>query len=167
MRKMFVLCAVCLMAITQFSYADVSITEGNVWTTTDGQKYYTCPVMDGEGLVSTAPAYSDVKGVRYYHCCAGCESKFQANPSQYLANFAVPANVLSVDESGKHFSDPISGKKRTVNDKTNYCDQNGKRYYFASKKSLNEFCKTSGASASAASSCTKPCSQSCKKTCGK
>ena len=157
------------MAIMQISYADVSVqkdaaglTEGNVWTTADGQKHYTCPVMGGEDLVSTAPSYSDINGVRYYHCCAGCETKFQANPSKWLANFAVPANILSVDESGKRFSDPVSGKKRVVTAKTNYHDQDGKRYYFASKRSMKKFCKTSSSSAK---SCAKTCSPSCRKIC--
>ncbi len=163
MRKMSVIFAICLMAIAlQVSYADVNITEGNVWTTADGQKYYTCPVVGGEGLVSAATSYSDVDGVRYYHCSSGCEAKFQADPSQWLANFAVPANVLSVDKSGKRFSDPISGKKRVVTAKTAYHDKDGKRYYFASKRSKKEFCKTSS---SYEKSCTKPCSPSCKKTC--
>ena len=141
---------------------DATMTEGNVWSTADGQKRYTCPVMGGEGLVSNAPTYSDVDGVRYYHCCSGCEAKFQADPSQFLANLAVPANISSMDESGKHFSDPISGKKRVVTAKTAYHDQDGKRYYFASKRSKKEFCKTSS---SCEKSCARPCAASCKKTC--
>jgi len=166
MRKLSVIFAICLMAIMlQVSYAEVSVTEGNVWTTADGLKYYTCPVMGGEGLVSATTSYSDVDGVRYYHCCSSCEAKFQADPSQWLATLAIPANVQSVDKSGKHFSDPISGKKRVVTAKTRYHDQDGKRYYFASKRSKKEFCKTSSSCEKSAASCAKPCAPSCKKTC--
>lgn len=31
-----------------------------------------------------ASDYSDVKGTRYYFCCAGCKPKFDANPDKYL-----------------------------------------------------------------------------------
>ena len=58
-----------------------SIVEANVWTGEDGNKYYKCPVMGGEGVVDSTTTFSIVDGKRYYYCCAGCAEKFQANPS--------------------------------------------------------------------------------------
>ncbi|MBM3324778.1 MAG: hypothetical protein FJY66_03840 [Calditrichaeota bacterium] len=113
--------------------------EGNIWTTADGTKFFTCPVMGGEGLVDGAPSFSDVKGVRYYHCCASCQKPFQSNPSKWMKGFAVPGNVYSVDEDGKHFVDPVDSAKGIVSSKTAYHDVNGKRYFCASKKTLKRF----------------------------
>lgn len=44
-----------------------------------------CPVSN-ETVDSYAEAsdYSDVKGTRYYFCCAGCKPKFDQNPDKYL-----------------------------------------------------------------------------------
>lgn len=43
-----------------------------------------CPVM-GEVVKSYAKAsgYADYEGVRYYFCCAGCDTKFAAEPGKY------------------------------------------------------------------------------------
>ncbi|MFH1010286.1 MAG: hypothetical protein V1784_03510 [bacterium] len=113
--------------------------EGNVWTTADGKKFFTCPVMGGEGLVEEAPAFSDVNGVRYYHCCGSCQKPFQSEPSKWTKGFAVPGNVSSVDAAGKHFVDPVDSTKGIVKSKTAYHDVNGKRYFCASKKTMKRF----------------------------
>ncbi len=120
---------------------DTSIVEGNVWITEDGQRLFTCPVMGGEGLVTQAPSYSDLEGVRYYHCCAPCRGKFQSNPAKWMKHFAVPGNVVRVDEAGKHFVDPVDGSEGIVTDRVMSCDVDGKRYYFTSKRSEEVFRK--------------------------
>jgi YHS domain-containing protein len=138
---------VVAFAILGYSYfghaeertATAQLAEGNVWTTADGTKYFTCPVMGGEGLVEEAPAFSDVNGVRYYYCCGGCHEQFRSNPSKWLKDFAVPGNVSSVDDAGKHFVDPVDSSKGIVKTKTSHFDLDGKRYYFASKKTMKRF----------------------------
>ena len=119
--------------------ATTQLAEGNVWTTADGKKFFTCPVMGGEGLVEEAPAFSDVNGVRYYHCCGACQEPFRSNPSKWLKGFAVPGNIVTVDDAGKHFIDPVDSTKGIVKSKTTFFDVDGKRYFFASKKTMKRF----------------------------
>ncbi len=121
--------------------ATEQLSEGNVWTTSDGKEYFTCPVMGGEGLVEEAPAFSDVEGVRYYHCCGGCQEPFRSNPAKWLKGFAVPGNIVTMDDAGKHFVDPVDFTKGLVKSKTAFFDLDGKRYYFASKKTMKRFQK--------------------------
>jgi len=125
--------------------ATVQMAEGNVWSTSDGKKFFTCPVMGGEGLVEEASAFSDIEGVRYYHCCGGCQEPFRSNPSKWLKGFAVPGNIVTVDEAGKHFVDPVDSTKGIVKSKTAFVDLDGKRYYFASKKTMKRFQENSRA----------------------
>ena len=115
------------------------LIEGNIWTTSDGKKFFTCPVMGGEGLVEEAPAFSEVDGVRYYYCCGGCQEQFRSNPSKWLKGFAVPGNISTVDEAGKHFVDPVDSTKGIVKTKTAFFDLDGKRYYFTSKNTMKRF----------------------------
>ncbi len=118
------------------------LVEGNVWTTEDGTKYYVCPVMMETGPVEKAPAYSDVEGTRYYHCCPICPAKFQEDPEKYIGGLVMPGNVFAVDEDGtKHFRDPVSDKEGVVGEKTLSIDHEGHRYYFAKKKTMKKFKK--------------------------
>jgi len=120
--------------------AVVVIPEGNVWTTADGEKFFTCPVMGGEGEVTRASGYSDIAGVRYYHCCASCIAPFRSNSAKWLKELVLPANIEIVDEDGnKLFKDPVDGKILPVQDETDYLDKDGKRWYFASKANLTKF----------------------------
>jgi YHS domain-containing protein len=117
----------------------ISPVEANVWTGEDGNKYYKCPVMGGEGVVDSTTTFSIVDGKRYYYCCAGCAEKFQANPSKYLKKFAKPGNVIKIDKDGKYFRCPVSGKKDLVSEKTAYSDYKGKRYYFCCNDCKTKF----------------------------
>jgi P-type Cu+ transporter len=36
--------------------------------------------------IATARHKAEVKGVAYYFCCAGCRTKFLADPARYLAS---------------------------------------------------------------------------------
>ena len=115
------------------------IEEANVWKGEDGKKRFVCPVMGGEGVVDENTLYTDVDGKRYYHCCAGCPEKFAADPQKYLKDFTVPANVIKVDEDGKHFQCPVSGEMGLVDEKTPYTDHGGKRYYFCCNNCKTKF----------------------------
>jgi len=117
--------------------------EGNVWTTEDGSKYFTCPVMNTEMKVENAKTSSVINGVKYYHCCAGCEEPFRTETTKWLKGFAVPGNVFMVDQDGqKHFRDPVNGDVGVVGEKTKNFDMNGFRYYFSSKKTMKNFKKS-------------------------
>lgn len=54
----------------------------------------TCPVA-GDKMTSPkdAFAYMDVKGVRYYICCAGCMPKMASEPTKYTAKMKPTAAV--------------------------------------------------------------------------
>ena len=80
-----------------------------------------------------------VDGKKYYHCCAGCAEKFQADPQKYLKSFSVPGNVVKVDEDGEHFQCVVSGEMGTVSDKTAYSDVDGKRYHFCCNNCKKKF----------------------------
>ena len=116
-----------------------SAVEANVFTTKDGEKHFICPVMGGEDVVTKDTPYSVVDGKKYYHCCGGCSEKLTANPDKYLKNFAIPANVLKVDDDGQHFQCVVSGEMGLVNAKTTYADVDGKRYYFCCDKCSEKF----------------------------
>lgn len=52
----------------------------------------TCPVS-GETFVVTAESpHVEHNGATYYFCCAGCDSRFVANPEQYLTPAPSPAS---------------------------------------------------------------------------
>ena len=60
----------------------------------------TCPVMNEEiKNIKTAIAYRDIKGVRYYLCCAGCIGPFDKEAAKYTAKVAdlvKPVGVTTV-----------------------------------------------------------------------
>jgi len=116
---------------------------GNVWESADGKQYFTCPVMKKEAKVGHEKGYSDIDGVRYLHCCPPCQGPFRADHQKYLDNLALPANISKVDDSGtKYFIDPVNGKEKELKRDSEYCDYEGKRYFFAKAKNLKKF-KTS------------------------
>lgn len=43
-----------------------------------------CPVMNKKVTYTTAESYVDVKGVRYYLCCEGCEGIMKKDPSKFV-----------------------------------------------------------------------------------
>jgi len=124
--------------------ADVPTEQvGNVWATEDGSMYFTCPVMKSEMKVEDAKTSSVINGVKYYHCCPGCETPFQTETTKWLEGFAVPGNVYMVDKDGqKHFRDPVNNKVGIVGKKTKNVDMNGYRYFFTSKKTMKTFEKS-------------------------
>lgn len=143
-----IIAAVMLGSIPAFLNAEddkieIPMNEGNVWITEDGTKYFTCPVMQGESLVSEAKAYSVLNDVRYYHCCPPCQGPFRSNPEKFLTDFTLPGNVILVDDEGiKHFRDPVSGDEDILDKDTNYSEYNGFRYYFSTQKNAEEFSRS-------------------------
>jgi len=124
---------------TEAKPAAVEAKAGNVWKTVDGKEYYTCPVMGQSGLVSEADSYSMVKDVKYYHCCPACLAPFRADPAKYLKDFALPANISSVDDQGAmRFRDPVSGEDAALTEDAARLDLDGMRYFFVSKKNSKE-----------------------------
>ena len=59
-----------------------------------------CPISN-EIVESYAKAsdYSDLKGTRYYFCCAGCKPKFDASPDKYLEG--LDARIKAVQKKGE------------------------------------------------------------------
>jgi YHS domain-containing protein len=119
-----------LFAVSSVVVAGEKTTEANVWTTKDGAKHFKCPVMGSEGVVKESTTFSIVDGKKYYHCCGGCSGKFTENTAKYLDGFVTPANVVKIDDKGKHFQCVVSGESGVVGEKTKYSDKDGKRYYF-------------------------------------
>lgn len=54
-----------------------------------GKESLKCPVMKNTvENPAQASGYADYNGVRYYFCCAGCDTKFKAEPAKYVAEVA-------------------------------------------------------------------------------
>ncbi|OQX85912.1 hypothetical protein B6D60_07100, partial [candidate division KSB1 bacterium 4484_87] len=117
---MMVLSAVTLIfAVSDDQIKKSDPIEANVWTTADGAKHFTCPVMKNEGVVDKDTKFSIVDGKKYYFCCAGCQPKFEADPKKYTDTFAIPGNVVEVDaKKGEVFKCPVSGEEVALTDKT-------------------------------------------------
>lgn len=46
----------------------------------------TCPISKEEFTITASSPKADYKGKTYYFCCAGCETKFNADPAKYVAD---------------------------------------------------------------------------------
>jgi len=136
-----------LFAATALAFAQVpeGMKEGNIWTTEDGGKYFTCPVMKGEARVENAEGVSVIDGVAYYHCCPSCQAPFRSDPQKWLDALFLPGNVIRIDEHGhKVFRDPVDGTEATVEKNTPVLDEAGKRIFFTSKKTKEQYLKRNG-----------------------
>jgi YHS domain-containing protein len=106
------------------------VPDGNVFFTDDkGVKYFVCPVLGNQAVVDSTTAFSDFEGKRYFFCCPDCKGKFDKTPADYVKKLVLPANIHDISKDGTHFICPITGEIGNLNDKTNYCDYNSKRYY--------------------------------------
>jgi YHS domain-containing protein len=92
-----------------------------------------CPIMGGPG--NTKGAYSDYNGVRVYYCCAGCDTKFEADPKKVSVDAAKKGMVW-----GASLFDPVSGN-RLQPDKAikETAEFNGVRFYFESAEDKAKF----------------------------
>lgn len=117
----------------------------NTWSTEDGSRYFTCPVMKGEGRVGAHEGTSSHDGKLVFHCCPPCQAPFRANPEKYLSALHLPGNIARVDEEGKkHFRDPVSGEVHMLSDGAVHRDHEGRRYYFASEEHAEQFSEVPG-----------------------
>ena len=59
--------------------------DGNVYYVDDsGGKHFICPIMGTDAVVGSDTKFADYQGKRYYFCCPGCDSKFNADPAMYV-----------------------------------------------------------------------------------
>jgi YHS domain-containing protein len=91
-----------------------------------------CPMMGSE-IHADSPAV-DYNGVRYQFCCAGCDSKFMANPTE-----ALKAEMLKDKMVGVGLFDPVSGKRITEKKAKGSSDFAGVRFYFESEANKATF----------------------------
>ena len=77
MRRL-VLAAACVMMMVACGGAQKKTTENFPATTT-------CPVMKESFKPNAKTPSATYEGKTYYFCCPGCDKKFLANPSKYLA----------------------------------------------------------------------------------
>jgi len=62
---------------------------------------------------ATAKATEEHKGVRYYFCCAGCATKFRADPEKYLQPKLVSLQPQLVTLEPKAVAQPTEAEQRT------------------------------------------------------
>ncbi len=72
-----------------------------------------------------ATASCEHAGIKYYFCCKGCLTKFQANPAQYLAK--VRSAVPAADEKA---TDPVCGMTVDPRSARASAEHGGITYYF-------------------------------------
>ncbi|HSC93675.1 MAG TPA: heavy metal translocating P-type ATPase [Burkholderiales bacterium] len=74
------------------------------------------------------------EGVKYYFCCGGCRTKFEADPAKYLAKRAPAAQVAA-----ETVTDPVCGMKVDPKSAAGVHEHAGVKYYFCSKHCLASF----------------------------
>jgi Cu+-exporting ATPase len=78
----------------------------------------------------TAKHRAEHAGATYYFCCAGCRTKFQANPQHYLEKAA--AAEAAVAEARAKAVDPVCGMKVDRATAKHQSARAGETYYFCS-----------------------------------
>jgi YHS domain-containing protein len=104
MKKLFSgsLLAILLIGLA-FAQTTEKQQEGNVYSIEDsGVKHFICPVKGTDTVVSKDTPYSDYDGKRYYFCCIGCKSEFDASPAKFIQRLTLPANGCNCTPEGKH-----------------------------------------------------------------
>ena len=77
---------------------------------------------------ATAKHRAEHAGAIYYFCCAGCRTKFEANPQQYVAKSA----AAEAAEAAAKATDPVCGMKVDRATAKHTFAHAGKIYYFCS-----------------------------------
>lgn len=95
---------------------------------------------------ATARAREEYKGTTYFFCCAGCASKFKADPEKYLAKSAgAPAPADGHHMSGSHqqtpgtVKDPVCGMWVDPDKARGSASYKEKAYYFCSPRCAEKF----------------------------
>src|SRR5690606_32289091 len=65
----------------------------------------------------------------YYFCCAGCRTKFEADPARYLAKAAAAAKAI----------DPVCGMSVDIATATHKAERGGQMHYFCSAGCRTKF----------------------------
>jgi len=131
MKRVTLIMVFAIAILMSISQSAVLADDGNVWLVDEkGNKHFTCPVLLNDAVVSANTKYTDLDGIRYYYCCAGCKGKFEKDPDKYLAKLNLPGNIVEVKGSDKYFKCPVTGEKEKVGKGTKYSDYKGMRYYF-------------------------------------
>ncbi|HEY7610330.1 MAG TPA: heavy metal translocating P-type ATPase [Alphaproteobacteria bacterium] len=81
---------------------------------------------------TTAKHTAEHAGATYYFCCAGCRTKFEADPQRYLAEAAAPA-------SGAQALDPVCGMNVDPARAKHKFEHAGETYYFCSAGCRTKF----------------------------
>ncbi|MEW6365691.1 MAG: YHS domain-containing protein [Acidobacteriota bacterium] len=119
MRSTLICAAALLVAISSFGL-------------TEEKRQTKCPVMGGDVDPATS-IRMDYQGQRIYFCCAGCPSKFKADPEKYFAKLAAEGIALENIQAAC----PVTGdalKKRDA-----FTDYKGRRVYFCCKDCVSAF----------------------------
>jgi Cu+-exporting ATPase len=82
--------------------------------------------------VNTADAKHvfDYRGTTYYFCCAGCKSKFSADPQKYMQPMHKDQSPPTPTSRGAEAIDPICGMSVNTADAKHTFDYQGATYYF-------------------------------------
>ncbi len=106
------------------------------------------PVCGMTVQAASAKAKVDYQGSTYYFCCAGCASKFQADPEKYLGHVAgsqsVPAmpgipTTATTPAAVPPAKDPVCGMKVDPVHAAGSTEHAGKTYYFCSQHCEQRF----------------------------
>ena len=81
----------------------------------------TDPVCGMQVAEATAKNVSELAGIKYYFCGAGCKRKFDADPAQYLRKQSA---------AEKSATDPVCGMQVNPATAKNFSEYRGKKYFF-------------------------------------
>lgn len=93
-----------------------------------------CPVM-GNKVPAEVKVY-EYAGMRLGFCCAGCETKMEADPVATLKNAAAKKWVVA-----EFMFDPVSGQRITPRGAKGKVEFGGVRYFFTTKENADAFKK--------------------------
>ena len=82
---------------------------------------------------ASAAAFFEHEGVKYYFCCNGCRSKFQADPAKYLAKHA------AATQKKAPMTDPVCGMKVDPSSAAGTHEHKGVKYFFCSTHCVAQF----------------------------
>ena len=142
MKKLILLTITAVALLGTGSLYAGDIEDGNVYFTDDeGVKHFICPVMGTDTVVEPNTTYSDVDGKRYYYCCPGCKSQFEADPASFISKMNLPGNVVKIDDQGTHIMCPVTGETALMTEDNGFSDYNGRRYYYCCPGCKEQFDK--------------------------
>ncbi len=103
-----------------------------------------CPVTGDRFTISESTPVVQYKGVKYYMCCPGCDTRFVENPEKYIqpVHQTKPVKTeLDKDVIGKEAVCVVTGDTFLINEFTPVVEYKGKKYYFCCSGCDTEFMK--------------------------